>query len=121
MRLMTTGDSPLRVSMTWNDSRDRKVPRTMTGDRQTKDSSDGVEGGALRPSWVSVRRRRMESAQRGMALLRRRGAWDVSGREARAAHAYGRASRTRLNGVWVARRKRVKPPAVTTSLSLDSP
>src|SRR5439155_1717897 len=34
---------------------------------------------------------------------------------------YGRASSTRLKGVSVARRKRVKPPAVTTSRSLASP
>ncbi len=34
---------------------------------------------------------------------------------------YGRASSTRLKGVSVARRKRVKPPAVTTSRSRASP
>src|SRR5207244_960353 len=34
---------------------------------------------------------------------------------------YGRASSTRLKGVSVARRKRVKPPAVTTSRSRVSP
>ena len=33
----------------------------------------------------------------------------------------GRASRTRLNGVAVARRKRVNPPAITTSRSRASP
>ncbi len=34
---------------------------------------------------------------------------------------YGLASYTRLNGVWVARRNRVKPAEVTTSLILPSP
>ena len=34
---------------------------------------------------------------------------------------YGRASSTILNGVSVARRKRVKPPLVTTSRSFASP
>src|SRR5580692_1278830 len=34
---------------------------------------------------------------------------------------HGRASKTRLNGVCAARRKRVKPAAVTTSLILASP
>ena len=34
---------------------------------------------------------------------------------------HGRASSTRLNGVSAARRKRVKPPAVTTSRSRASP
>src|SRR5439155_3476223 len=34
---------------------------------------------------------------------------------------YGRASSTRLKGVSVARRKRVKPPAMTTSRSRASP
>jgi hypothetical protein len=34
---------------------------------------------------------------------------------------YGRASNMRLNGVSVALLKRVNPPFVTTSLSLDSP
>ena len=34
---------------------------------------------------------------------------------------YGRASKTKLNGVSVARRKRVNPPAVTTSRKRASP
>jgi hypothetical protein len=34
---------------------------------------------------------------------------------------YGRASRTRLNGVWVARRTRVKPAASRTSRNRASP
>src|ERR1700733_2740233 len=36
-------------------------------------------------------------------------------------HRYGRASNTMLNGVSAARRKRVKPAAVTTSLIRASP
>ena len=39
----------------------------------------------------------------------------------RVAVRYGRTSSTRLNGVSVARRKRVKPPAVTTSRNRASP
>src|ERR1700730_19334733 len=34
---------------------------------------------------------------------------------------YGRASKMRLKGVWVAPRKRVKPPLVTTSRKRFSP
>ena len=33
----------------------------------------------------------------------------------------GRASKTRLKGVWVARRKRLNPPVVTTSRMRFSP
>jgi hypothetical protein len=72
--------------------------------------------GDTREGGLTIRLPRLDHAENNKIEL-----WEPPQVRSRNSIRYGLASNTKLNGVWVARRKRVKPPLTTTSRNPASP